>query len=463
MTAGNCNREVQSLRASRRRVSTWNRGRIVATVTAKKTEVGSYFIANYPPFSQWTVEGLPAVKAAMDAPAKEVPLGLYLHIPFCRKRCKFCYFRVYTDKNAGEVEQYVAALAREIELVSRLPVMGGRPFRFVYFGGGTPSFLSAKQLTSLVDRLRANINWDQSEEVTFECEPGTLSEPKVQTLRELGVTRISLGVENFSDAILEENGRAHLSAEIDRSWRWILDAGFENTNIDLIAGMVGENWDNWRDTVRRTIECLPDSVTIYQMELPFNTVYSKDILGRDVQTPVADWPTKRAWVDYAFEELCAAGYSVSSAYTLVKDKSKVNFSYRDNLWRGSDLLATGVASFGHISGVHYQNLAEWPEYVGALERGELPLWRGMQPTTHQLLVREMILQLKTGRLDADYFRRKFGREILDEWRDVWRKYSYDELLSIDGDEICLTRRGLLQVDALLPAFFEPEHQGVRYT
>jgi coproporphyrinogen III oxidase-like Fe-S oxidoreductase len=435
----------------------------MATGTTKKTEVGSYFIANYPPFSQWTTDGLGAVKAAMSASPKETPLGLYLHIPFCRKRCKFCYFRVYTDKNSAEVEQYVVALAREIELVSKLPVMGGRPFRFVYFGGGTPSFLSAKQLTSLVDRLRANINWDQAEEVTFECEPGTLSQPKVQTLKELGVTRISLGVENFSDAILEENGRAHLSAEIGKSWQWILDSGFANTNIDLIAGMVGENWDNWRDCIRRTIDYSPDSVTIYQMELPFNTVYSKDILGNHVETPVADWPTKRAWVSYAIDELCAAGYSVSSAYTLVKDKRKVNFSYRDNLWRGSDLLATGVASFGHISGVHYQNLAEWPQYVGSLDRGELPLWRGMQPTPHQLLIREMILQLKTGRLDAGYFRRKFGVDILDEWRDEWQQHAVDELLEIDGDEIRLTRAGLLQADALLPVFFEPEHRDVRYT
>src|SRR5262245_61467667 len=102
----------------------------VATGTTKKTEVGSYFIANYPPFSQWTPEGLSAATDAMIAPPQSVPLGLYLHIPFCRKRCKFCYFRVYVDKNAGEVEQYVAALAREIELVSKLPVMGGRPFRF---------------------------------------------------------------------------------------------------------------------------------------------------------------------------------------------------------------------------------------------------------------------------------------------------------------------------------------------
>lgn len=433
------------------------------TTEATKTEVGSYFIANYPPFSQWTAEALPEVRQALASPPRAEPLGLYLHIPFCRKRCKFCYFRVYTEKNAAEVERYVSALSREIELVSRLPVMGGRPFRFVYFGGGTPSFLSGKQLTSLVDRLRANINWDHAEEVTFECEPGTLSQPKLATLKELGVTRLSLGVENFSDAILEENGRAHLSAEINKAWDWIKALDFPNVNIDLISGMVGESWDNWKDNVRRTIELDPDSVTIYQMELPFNTVYSRDILGNHVETPVADWPTKRAWQNYAYDELLAAGYKISSAYTLVKDSGKVNFSYRDNLWRGSDLLATGVASFGHASGVHYQNLTEWGNYLESLERGELPLYRGLRPTPHQLLVREMILQLKTGQIDAGYFRGKFGVEILDEWRDAWQEYVGDGHLTINGDRVTLTREGLLRVDSLLPAFFEPEHQGVRYT
>jgi oxygen-independent coproporphyrinogen-3 oxidase len=387
-----------------------------------------------------------------------------LHIPFCRKRCKFCYFRVYTDMNAQAVETYCRALEHEIGLVSQQPVMGGRPFRFVYFGGGTPSFLSAKQLTSLVDRLRRHVNWDKAEEVTFECEPGTLSQPKVQTLKELGVTRLSLGVENFSDAILEENGRAHLSGEVYKSWQWIQDAGFPNVNIDLISGMVGESWDNWKENIKKTIDLSPDSVTIYQMELPFNTVYSKDILGNHVETPVADWPTKRAWLNYAYDELLAAGYSISSAYTVVKDPHKVNFSYRDNLWQGSDLLATGVASFGHVSGVHYQNKTEWGDYIGdLLERDRLPLYRALRPTPHQLLVREMILQLKRGYLDAGYFRRKFGVQILDEWRDEWLSHQGDGMLTIRGDRIELTRQGLLHADALLPAFFEPEHRGVRYT
>ncbi|HAY81978.1 MAG TPA: coproporphyrinogen III oxidase [Planctomycetaceae bacterium] len=430
-----------------------------------KTEVGSYFISNYPPFSQWNKDALHEIEAALAAPpVSDTPLGLYLHIPFCRKRCKFCYFKVFTDNRASDIELYVQALSREIELVSQLPVVGNRPFRFVYFGGGTPSFLSPKQLTSLVDRLRSSVHWDDAEEVTFECEPGTLSQPKVQAIRDMGVTRLSLGVENYSDELLRENGRAHLAPEVYKAWDWIVEADFPNVNIDLISGMVGETWDNWKDNIRRVIEMSPDSVTIYQMELPFNTVYSKDILGEKIETPVADWPLKRAWVDYAFDELAAAGYHVSSAYTMVKDPAKVNFSYRDNLWMGSDLLATGIASFGHVSGVHYQNLPEWDQYIRPLtEEGQLPLGRAYTPTPQQALIREMILQLKKGHLDVAYFRDKFQVDIVEHWREAWNAHAENGMLQLDGDSIQLTRKGLLQVDSLLPVFFESEHQGVRYT
>lgn len=430
-----------------------------------KTEVGSYFISNYPPFSQWSRDNVEDALQALNSPPADVPLGLYLHIPFCRKRCKFCYFKVFTDRNATEVEEYLAALSREIELVSKLPAMGGRPFRFVYFGGGTPSFLSSRQLHRLVDRLQANIDWSLAEEVTFECEPGTLSEAKVETLKEIGVTRLSLGVEHFDDQILEDNGRAHQSPEIFKAWPWIQAAGFDSVNIDLISGMVGDTTQKWQSAVHQAIEMDPDSVTIYQMELPFNTKYSKDILGGEIETPVADWETKREWLDWAFNQLQEAGYVTSSAYTMVKPE--VEFSYRDNLWRGSDLLATGIASFGHISGVHYQNEAEWGEYVGRLDadgaNGELPISRALAITPHQALVREMVLQLKKGWLDPAYFQEKFDVDIVEHWKPVWQRYIDDGLVTIDDDRVRLTRDGLLRADSLLPAFFEQEHQGVRYT
>ena len=313
--------------------------------------------------------------------------------------------------------------------------------------------------------MREHITWDGAEEVTFECEPGTLSETKVKTLRDvLGVTRLSLGIENFNDEILEENGRAHLSKQVFKAWEWIQAADFYNVNIDLISGMVGETWDNWRENIRRTIELSPESVTIYQMELPFNTVYSKDLLdGTKKESPVANWQTKRDWVDYAFDELGAAGYSVSSAYTMVKDRSKVNFSYRDNLWHGSDLLATGIASFGHVGGVHYQNVPKMEDYLGRIEAGDLPLGRGYVPTEHQSLIREMVLLLKRGFLDRSYFVDKFGVDIVDRWSDVWRGYQEEGLASVDEDQVRVTREGLLRVDSLLPAFFEPQFQNVRYT
>ena len=278
---------------------------------ATKTEVGSYFISNYPPYSQWNTEMIPQVLDAFgqtpqaskaDEQGLELPpLGLYLHIPFCRKRCKFCYFKVFTNVNADAIERYVSALCQEISLVAQQPFMKDRQFRFVYFGGGTPSFLSVKQLESLMDRLHQHVSWNGAEEVTFECEPGTLSQPKIQALKALGVTRLSLGVENFSDAILEENGRAHLSKEVYRAWEWIEEADFANVNIDLISGMVGETWENWRENIRKTLELSPESVTIYQMELPFNTVYSKGILESQSESAVATWPTKRDWVRYAFD------------------------------------------------------------------------------------------------------------------------------------------------------------------
>jgi oxygen-independent coproporphyrinogen-3 oxidase len=418
------------------------------------TEPGSYFVANYPPFSRWNAAAVPEVLAAFDAPPTTAALGLYLHVPFCRKRCKFCYFRVYTDVAAADVDRYSQALAVEAALVAARPAVAGRPFRYVYFGGGTPSFLSVKQLERLVEGLHASVGWDAAEEVTFECEPGTLSEPKVKALRALGMTRISLGVENFSDEVLESNGRAHLSAEILRAWDWIQAAGFPSTNVDLIAGMVGETFASWQRTVERTLALGADSVTIYQMELPFNTVFVRDARDGGDGVPVADWPTKRAWVDWAFDRFLAAGYAISSGYTLVRDPARVEFRYRDMLWEGSDLVALGVASFGHLSGFHYQNATHWDEYLGAVEAGRLPVVRGLEPTRRELLIRETVLGLKRGRLDVARLREKFGVDPLEEWAEEWRGLVESGDVERLLPEPVLTRQGLLRVDELLPRFFD---------
>ena len=451
----------------------WYHGRVMsdaapAAVTGDSTEVGSYFVANYPPFSTWTADAVAAAaRPALAAPAAAgVPLGLYLHVPFCRKRCHFCYFRVYTDRNAAEVQSYLDALGREWELYAEQPAVAGRPLDFIYFGGGTPSFLSVRQLRGLVERLAAVRPWSTASEITFECEPGTLTEPKLRAIRGLGVTRLSLGVEHFDDHVLELNGRAHRSAEIFRAYGFARSIGFPQINVDLIAGMLGETDGRWRDAVEKTVALDPDSVTIYQMELPFNTTISGDRLhgsGRFQET-VAPWATKRRWVDEAFATLERAGYTVGSAYTAVKRPGRTRFVYRDRLWQGADLAGLGVASFGHVNGVHVQNLDSWGAWTAAVEAGRLPLARAYRPTDEERLIRELVLQLKLGSIRPAYFQAKYGVDVRERFRAPFASLTGDGWLAEStADVVRLSRNGLLRVDSLLPRFFLPAHAGVRYT
>jgi oxygen-independent coproporphyrinogen III oxidase len=431
-------------------------------VFQKETTAGNYFVSNYPPFSFWKPEFAGEILDAMERPPKpNTPLGIYVHIPFCRKRCHFCYFKVYTDKDSAAIRGYIDALLQEFRLYANKPFVGGRKPNFIYFGGGTPSYLSVDQLRQLTDGMKALLPWDEVEEVAFECEPGTLTDHKLKAIRELGVTRLSLGVENFDDHILEINGRAHHSKEIARAYAYAREIGFPQINIDLIAGMVEETEANWRECVRKTIEMSPDSVTIYEMEIPFNTtIYKQMKTEGKLVAPVADWETKRGWVHYAFDELEKAGYTVGSAYTAVKNPERTKFVYRDRLWAGADLLSLGVASFGHIGGTHYQNHHDFDPYVSRVQQDELPIWRALTPSEDQRLIREFILQLKLGHVSRSYFKNKFGAELTERFAEPIQRLKDWGFLRLEGDQLLLNREGLLQVDRLLPEFYLPEHRNV---
>ncbi len=421
---------------------------------------GSYFVSNYPPYSFWTAAGVSEAHSAMNRPpAPETPLGVYIHIPFCRKRCHFCYFKVYTDKKSDEIAEYIDACIAELKLYVKKPFIGGRKPKFVYFGGGTPSYISTKQLTGLVEAMKALLPWDEAEEVAFECEPGTLTEAKLSVIRDLGITRLSLGIENFDQRILEINGRAHGEKEIGRAYDFARSIDFPQINIDLIAGMMGETWDKWRESVRRTVALGPDSVTIYQMEIPYNTTIFKEMKQRGEEVaPVADWATKRAWVRHAFSELEKAGYTVTSAYTAVKDPTRTRFLYRDLLWTGADMIGLGVASFSHVGGTNYQNEHDFGPYVAKLEAGELPVYRALTPTDEERVIRELILQMKLGHAHPAYFEDKFGVDIRERFAEPLTKLREGGFLTGGEDDIRLNRDGLLQVDKLLWEFFLPEHR-----
>ena len=175
---------------------------------------------------------------------------------------------------------------------------------------------------------------------------------------------------------------------------------------------------------------------------------------------MADWATKRRWVGEAFAALEAAGYHVASAYTAVKDQARTSFVYRDRLWQGADLAGLGVASFGHVNGVHLQNLDTWEAYVSVIERGELPLSRAYRPSGDERAIRELVLQLKRGSIRPAYFRDKYGLDVLERFESELRSLRGDGYLSrADAEQVALTREGLLRVDIAAAALLPPRAPG----
>ena len=406
---------------------------------------------------------MPKLLHALSFPSNETPLSLYVHLPFCRQRCHYCYFRVYPRRTDEDVNLYIDSILKEFSLYQRYPAIEHRALNSVYFGGGSPSLLSLEQIVKLLGGLQERLPWETVEECAFECDPGSVSLEKFQLLKHLGVTRVSLGFQSLNDDLLRRSGRDTRVGDCLRAFHQAREAGFDEINIDLLAGLPGETGSTWRRTVNQVLELIPDCITIYQLELTHNsTLHASMQAGRDIELP--SWPMKCQWTDVAFKMCEGAGYVLGGGYTAIRNRQWWRFVYTvENFWHGADLLALGESSFGHIQGVHYQNVDSFDLYTDSLAHGHLPLQRAMKLSPEQKLRREVILLLKTGQLDAAYFRDKFGIELLDHFEPQFERLLQSGCVEIEGDEIRLTRPALLQVDRLLPLFYLPEHVGIRYT
>lgn len=428
----------------------------------RESRFGNYFVATYPPFSCWDRAGARSYRAELDRPPRETtPLGLYVHVPFCEERCSFCYYLSHDDER-DRVDAYLDALDREAGIVADLPAIRGRPISFAYVGGGTPSFLSTRRVERLLDDLHRHFDLTPAREITFECAPRTVTAAKLGALRERGVTRLSVGVQQMDDEVLERNGRIHRVADVERAWERVREAGFPVVNLDLIAGLVGESESSFFGSVDRLIGMGPESITIYPLEIPLNTPLAADLRAGRIEEPPG-WERKRARLAVAFERLEKAGYTLRSAYTAVKDPDAHRFVYQDEQYGGADLLGLGVSSFSSIGAVQHQNPADLTAYLSAMQGADLPLWRGYRLSPDERAVREMVLQWKLGRVDRESFRRRHGVDPARRFAGPLRELDAAGLARVSPSAIELTRRGLLRADGCVSCFYQPAHQGIRYS
>jgi len=369
-----------------------------------------------------------------------VSLGVYVHVPFCTRRCEYCSFNTAPIDDRDVVSRFLAALGREIELLGGAPWARGVTVETVFFGGGTPSLLAASEMEAVLEGLRRAFAVAPGAEITVECNPESVTREKLGGYRHAGVNRVSLGVQSLDDAVLASIGRLHSAAEAKAAFEAARGAGFANVSVDLIYGLPGLTAEGWRSTVEGALGWEPEHVSAYGLTLDPGSVWGS--------TGVSGLPEEDAVVGHYWtvaERARRQGYEhyEISNYARPGARSHHNQIY----WRRREYLACGPGAAGFLGDVRYTNVKPVTRYMQLLEEGRLPVDTWERLTPHQALAESLILGLRTAdgvegsRLDA----RAHGDPSLMRRLAAWRDRG---LLIDEGPRTRLTEAGFLLSDAL---------------
>lgn len=303
----------------------------------------------------------PATSHQRLATSHDEPLAIYVHIPFCPTKCGYCDFNSYAGSGDELVERTVAAQVLEIQ---RSP-WRGRPASTIFFGGGTPTFLSESQLLRIFDEvLQAHPPLGVCE-ITSEANPGTVDAAKFRAMRKAGFNRISLGAQSFLDSDLLTLGRIHRSGEIERAVEAARTAGFENINLDLMFALPNQSVHAWNRNLDRALELAPEHLSLYCLTLEPNTPFYKKHLHGNLTVPGED--DQVAMYESTLSRMSAAGFQQYE----ISNFAKAGSECRHNLayWHGLDYAGYGPGAVGCVDDVRYTNLKLPERYAAAVESG----------------------------------------------------------------------------------------------
>ncbi len=276
----------------------------------------------------------------MNATLSLPPLALYVHLPWCVRKCPYCDFNSHALKGDLPAEAYIAALLDDLE--QDLPLTWGRPVSSIFFGGGTPSLFSAADVDQLLSGIRARVALSPACEITLEANPGTIEHDRFAAYRDAGINRVSLGVQSFDDDLLKAIGRIHGRAEVERAIGSLHDAGLENFNIDLMYALPGQSREQADADVRRAIAARPAHVSHYQLTLEPNTAFAA------APPPgIADDETAWDMQGDAAERLTGAGFAQYEVSAWARDDARCRNNL--NYWAFGDYLGIGAGAHAKLT------------------------------------------------------------------------------------------------------------------
>jgi oxygen-independent coproporphyrinogen-3 oxidase len=360
---------------------------------------------------------------------------LYFHIPFCPKLCPYCSFYVEVG-GANKNTRFLDAMLREVELATQRWTIQPET---IYFGGGTPSALTEAQLEYLLGGLRERLDLSRLAEWDLEANPATIRSGKAELLKQLGVTRLSLGVQSWDDEVLKTLGRVHNAAQARETFQLLRETGFENLNVDLMFAVPGQTLAQWKQTLETTIALQPEHVSSYCLTYEEDTAYFQKLLGGEFKQ---DIEIDAQFFETTMDTLSGGGfaqYEISN-YSRPGRESLHNSAY----WLGADYLGFGPSAFSTLGLHRWQNVPDSADYTRRVLAGESASTFEEHLTEPQRRGEILAFALRTAR--------GVRQDELLPWADAVREFHELGFLREQGDRVALTRRGKMMADSVAEAF-----------
>ena len=368
-------------------------------------------------------------------------LVLYVHIPFCVRKCEYCDF-LSAPAGADTQQEYVRNLLLEIEQ------KGVRCTDYevttIFFGGGTPSILKAGWIADILNAIHRNFKVRKDAEITIECNPGTLTFEKLSIYKSAGINRISVGLQSASDAELRELGRIHTYEDFLKSYDLIRKKGFSNVNIDLMAALPGQTLKSYEQTLRRVLALKPEHISAYSLIIeegtPFYEKYEADELLREKGEKPQMLPseeTERLMYERTKELLLAHGYERYE----ISNYARRGYACRHNIgyWRRENYLGFGLGSASLLENERFHNTTDLTDYLG----GDYLAYEQEKLDKKSQMEEFMFLGLRmTDGISTECFRQTFGLTVELVYGPVLEQQIADQLLRKEDGRIFLTERGL---------------------
>lgn len=388
--------------------------------------------------------------------------GIYLHIPFCRSRCSYCDFATDVYRSSDSVERYVDAICREIAQggnpsgiegaqekpsgASHTLAAGRVSASSIYFGGGTPSLLSAKQAERIIGSVRNVFNVLPVAEVTMEMNPATVTAETLRDLRGLGINRASFGVQTFDDRALRLLARGHDANDARQTFAMLRGAGFDNISFDLIAGLPNQTLDDWEKNLDEAIGLAPEHLSLYLLEIHEGTALAEQV--RSGRQPLPDEALAAEMYEMMTGKIADAGYAQYEISNFARPgyESRHNSKY----WRLEPIYGFGVSAHSFDGVERYANERDTAKYVSLIEGG------GSAEVTREKIDAAsefafLGLRLEEG-IDLSDYRRRFAIDIAEKYRSDLDRLRDAGLIGINADRVRLTEKGKLFSNEVFAVF-----------